>query len=116
MNRRIRLLLVSVLALAIVAAPALAAPVRVRATDNNTWSPFEQESSRGQRVVWKNPTTRKHTVTSYGSNWSKDVVIRPGERTRKAFKRTGTFRYRCRIHSHLDGSDCHGMCGRIRVR
>lgn len=97
------------------AAPALAAPVRVRATSNNTWSPLEQHASRGQRVVWTNPTGRRHSVTSYGRNWSKDTVIRAGERTRKVFRSTGTFRYRCRFHSRLDGTDCRGMCGRIVV-
>lgn len=115
MSRLLRLLLVAAISVALVAAPALAAPVRVRATSNSTWSPFEQHASRGQRVVWRNPTDRTHTVTSYGGNWSKSTVIRAGERTRKVFRRAGTFRYRCIRHSHLDGSDCHGMCGQILV-
>lgn len=115
MHRSVRIIFVAALSVAILAAPALAAPVRVRATSNNTWSPFEQHSSPGQRVVWKNPTGRRHSVTAFGGNWSKDTVIRAGERTRKVFRRTGTYRYRCRFHSHLDGTECHGMCGQIHV-
>lgn len=116
MTPRLRLLLVAALVLALAAAPALAAPVRVRATSNNTWNPFRQFSSRGQRVVWVNPTGVAHTVTAYGGNWRKHARIEPGERTRRVFRRAGRFKYRCRLHSHLAGTECHGMCGVIRVR
>ena len=115
MQRRFRILLVACVAVAFLAAPALGAPVRVRATSNNTWSPFRQNSVPGQRVVWTNPTGVNHTVTAYGGNWRKNVTIAPGERTRKVFRSTGRFKYRCKIHSHLAGSECHGMCGVIRV-
>lgn len=116
MTPRLRIVLVATIALALLAAPAFAAPVRVRATSNNTWSPFRQFSSPGQRVVWVNRTTVAHTVTSYGSNWSKNTRIGPGERTRKVFRRTGRFKYYCTIHGHVAGTECHGMCGVIRVR
>lgn len=115
MSRSIRLFLVAAMSVGLIAAPALAAPVRVRATSNNTWAPVEQHATTGQRVVWRNPTGRWHTVTSYGGNWSKDTRINAGERTRKVFRRVGTFRYRCTRHSRLDGADCQGMCGEIVV-
>ena len=115
MSRSIRVFLVAAMSVGLIAAPALAAPVRVRATSNNTWAPVEQHASRGQGVVWRNPTARAHTVTSYGGNWSKDSVISAGERTRKTFRRAGTFKYRCTRHSRLDGAECQGMCGQIVV-
>lgn len=114
MRRHLRILVVAV-AVALLAAPAIGAPVRVRATSDSTWSPFRQRSAPGQRVVWTNPTGIDHTVTAYGGNWSKNVTIASGERTGKVFRRTGRFRYRCKIHSHLAGTECHGMCGVIRV-
>lgn len=82
------------------------------------WEPGVRRIARGDRVVWKNPTSCQHTVTAYGGGWSKSTAIAPGERTGKRFRRSGTFTYRCltRGHSTLESGVCYGMCGRVRVR
>jgi plastocyanin len=112
-----RVLLTMCVAAAVLAVPAVSSgdTVRIRATSDRTWNPAFKSVAKGTRVVWKNPTGAKHTVTSYGSNWEKDTVIRAGERTSKTFLRRGAFYYRCKIHSTLSGSTCNGMCGHIHV-
>lgn len=104
----------------LLAAGPLAQPVgagkpRVKATRDQTWSPDFKHISPGKRLVWKNPTGKDHTVTAYGGNWSKNTTLTPGSKTRKKFKREGTYRYRCTIHSTLSGDNCSGMCGLIHV-
>lgn len=93
------------------------APTRIKATADDTWNPSPQHISRGTRVVWTNPEHlgAVHDVTAYGRGWDKRVVLQPGERTGKRFRKTGTYKYRCRRHSHLGDGGCHGMCGVIHV-
>ena len=81
------------------------------------WRPDVRHLSRGDRVVWTNPTGRTHTVTAYGGNWNKNSRIAPGERTRARFRRTGTYKFRCMTegHSALNNGRCVGMCGKVRV-
>ncbi len=111
------MLVVGVAAVGLVLVPGLAPAetYRVRATDSNTWSPDFRHIVKGNRMVWKNPTDRKHTVHAYGGNWSKSVVLPAGERTAKTFKRAGVFKYRCKIHSTVTDGECDGMCGVIHV-
>ena len=89
--------------------------VRIKATGSRTWNPSFKQVVKGTKVVWKNPTDIKHTVTAYGGNWSKAVTINPGERTSKTFRRTGAYNYRCKIHSTLSNGSCSGMCGHVHV-
>jgi plastocyanin len=114
MTRVFLMMSVAALVLAIPAV-SLGDPVRIRATSDRTWNPAFKSVAKGTKVVWKNPTGTKHTVTAYGSNWDKDTVIRAGERTSKIFRRGGAFYYRCKIHSTLSGSTCNGMCGHVHV-
>lgn len=112
--------LVASLVLALVALPALSwsAPVRVKATADDKWNPSYQHVAPSTRVVWMNPERlgEPHDVTAYGKNWSKSVLLEPGERTAKRFRQTGTFKYRCRLHStKRPGQQCQGMCGVIHV-
>jgi plastocyanin len=53
--------------------------------------------------VWKNPTGVKHSVTATSGNWSKDVVIKPGTKTAKVFKKRGAYDYKCRFHKDMTG-------------
>lgn len=85
----------------------------VKATTADRWNPDFVHASWGEKVIWKNPAWqgREHTVTAYGRNWSKDVFLDPGERTSKVFRKRGTYKYRCTLHSNLSNGNCSGMCG-----
>jgi len=117
LSKASRMLVVAAAAVGLAVTPgaARAETYRVKATDSNTWSPDFRHTVKGNRIVWKNPTDRKHTLHAYGGNWSKSVVLAAGERTRKTFKKAGVFKYRCKIHSTLSNGECDGMCGVIHV-
>ena len=87
----------------------------VKATSTQKWNPAKTSISKGVKVVWKNPTTSTHTVTAYSKNWSKNVTLSSGATTSFVFKNTGTFKFRCTIHSTLVGGVCSGMCGVVKV-
>lgn len=114
-----RALLVVGLVIALLAAAGISfgGPVRIRATAGNEWNPAYQHVAPGTRVVWVNPERldRTHHLVAYGRGWSKDEVLSPGERTGKRFRRVGTYKYRCRLHSHVQDGRCHGMCGVVHV-
>lgn len=82
------------------------------------WEPTVRRITKGDRIVWKNPTRCEHTVTAYAGKWSKDTALAPGERTAKRFRRTGRYKFRCMTpgHSILQDGVCTGMCGKVRVR
>lgn len=81
------------------------------------WEPGVRRITKGDRIVWKNPTQCEHTVTAWSGNWNKDTVLSPDESTRKRFRKAGTFKFRCMTtgHSVVQGGKCTGMCGRVRV-
>ena len=89
----------------------------VGCTENPHWEPTTRTISKGDRIVWKNPTSCEHTVNAYGGGWSKATGLPPGATTAKKFRRVGTYRFRCltRGHSVLENGVCTGMCGRVRV-
>lgn len=105
--------------LAILPGLAAADTVRVKAARSNgawTWQPDVRHAAPGDRIVWTNPTKKVHTLTAYGPGWSKDVTLRPGDRTGKRFSSKGSYYFRCSKHSHLaSNGDCHGMCGYVHV-
>ena len=121
MTRKLMVLALAVVAVFAFAAPSLGDTYRFRAVgsgNGSTWDPTVRHASRGDRIVWTNPTRGMHNVVAYGGNWSKNTTLNPGERTAKRFRRAGVFKFRCDLngHSHLasDGT-CHGMCGKVRV-
>ena len=95
------------------ASPSQAAPVRIRG-NNQRWHPHRVDITTGTRVVWRAVDTT-HTVTSYSRNWSKNTTIDAGQRTSFTFNNTGTFKFRCTIHSTLSNGVCSGMCGKVVV-
>lgn len=107
--------IVALAAVAVLPSTSLGGTTRIRATDNKTWNPAFKAVAKGTKVIWKNPTSRTHTVTAYKGAWSKNVKIKPGERTSKVFRHRGAFYYRCSIHSSLNGDVCDGMCGHVHV-
>ena len=116
-QRGTRLLVSLMLAAAMVAGSAgfANAAVVVKATSTRHWNPAKTTVAKGTKVVWKNPTTTTHTVTAYSKNWSKNVTLSSGATTSSVFKNTGTFKFRCTIHSTLVGGVCSGMCGVVKV-
>jgi plastocyanin len=81
------------------------------------WKPKHAYIGRGDRIRWKNPTSRIHDVRAYdkGTNWDFYRVLSPGESTLRKFRKRGTFFYRCARHSGIVSGKCRGMCGVIHV-
>ncbi len=118
MIAKLRFIVVVVLAASLFLAPAAFGDThRIKATAGNRWNPDFQHIHKGEKIRWKNPAAhdKTHVVKSYGGNWDKSVTLQPGEGTGKRFKRTGSFKYRCTLHSTLSGGECNGMCGLIHV-
>ena len=84
------------------AVPAQAATV-VKATGNLTFKPRTVNINKGSKVVWRNTCSCNHTVTATSNNWNKDTTIHAGDSTSFTFKRNGTYRYECTIHSGMTG-------------
>jgi plastocyanin len=80
-----------------------------------SWKPSSRTIDKGEKIVWKNPTSARHSVTAYGNGWSKDTTIAAGAKTGFKFRNSGTFLFRCKFHSTLDNGNCSGMCGSVRV-
>jgi plastocyanin len=117
-NRVLRLLVVGAIGIGLLLTPAaLADTRRVKATANDKWDPDFRHITKGDRIVWKNPARHDqvHNVKAYSNNWNKFETLSPGESTRKRFRRRGTYKYRCTLHSDLDNGQCSGMCGIIHV-
>ena len=118
-TKPLRLALASLVAFGLVFVPgvSLGAPVKIKATARDTWNPDFQHISPGQRVVWINPArhNQDHDLIAYGGNWRKRVMLYPGDRTAKRFRRVGTYKYFCRLHGHRSDGQCHGMCGVVHV-
>ena len=91
--RRILVSTVAVTALLLMASPSPADTFRIKAQGEPGtfhWQPDFRHINKGDRIVWKNPTSATHTVTAYSGPWDKNTAIGPGERTAKTFRKTGT--------------------------
>jgi plastocyanin len=78
---------------------------RVRIVDK-AFRPRNLTIARGTVVRWVNRGDLSHTTTSNRSLWDSGTLA-PGDTFRRRFRRAGTFRYHCTIHS--------GMTARITV-
>lgn len=74
---------------------------RVRMVDN-AFRPRKVTVSRGTRVRWVNRGQASHTATSNTGLWDSGLVA-PGDAWARTFRRAGTFRYRCAIHTTMTG-------------
>ena len=117
MTRRILVSALALVALVVLATPSPADTIRVKATADRRWSPDFRHISKGDKIVWKNPTTGTHTVTAYKGRWSKNTSLAPGSRTAFRFTSKGAYFYRCTqpSHSSVVNGECNGMCGEIHV-
>jgi len=72
---------------------------RVRIVDN-AFRPRNLSIARGTVVRWVNRGDRSHTTTSNGSVWDSGTLS-TGDTFRRRFRRAGTFRYHCEIHTGM---------------
>lgn len=111
--------LLTIGALLLVAGPSQGDTFRIRATGSKSegfdWKPDFKPISKGDRIVWKNPTNVKHTVTAYKGPWTLNTVLEPGTTVKKVFKQNGAYYYRCKFHSTMSDGICSGMCGHVHV-
>lgn len=121
-KRAVVIVLVAVaMSLLFAGTPSVADTSRIKAAGSSSsgwrWDPASRSISPGDRIVWKNPTGKRHTVTAYGGGWSKSTTIDPGERTSQRFSSRGTYKFRCIVqgHSALNDGRCVGMCGKVVV-
>jgi plastocyanin len=117
LTRRLAVTVVAAGAVVGLAAPSFGDTTRIKAIKKNDrylWNKDFVTISKGDKVVWKNPTNVDHTVTFY-QGASKNTRIDEGERTSKKFRKRGAFLYRCTIHSQLNDGECSGMCGHVHV-
>jgi len=101
------------LAISSIGVPAASAATLVRGSSMR-WHPATATIARGGVIKWKAVDTR-HTVTSYGTNWSFSRSLAAGSSTTRTFNRRGTYKYYCTIHGSVSGGVCSGMCGKIVV-
>ena len=97
------------------ATPGLTDTSTVKATASDTWKKVHTYIGKGDSVRWKNPDTETHDLTAYGGGWKVNEQLAPGDTFKKRFRKKGTFRYRCVIHSGIVGGACKGMCGFVHV-
>lgn len=99
-----------------VGTPASAATAVVKAKGSkNKWRPVHTYIAKGDKVSWRNRSTRVHDVTAWGGGWRFSRVLSPGERAGRRFKKRRTYRYRCVRHSAIVNNRCQGMCGFVHV-
>ena len=115
MARRFVALAMAGTSLFVFAGPSMGAATTVKATDRS-YSPGSKSVSKGTKVVWKNADDERHNVTSYKGAWSKNSDLPEGSKTAFTFRKKGTYKYRCTLHSKLDDGQCEGMCGSVSVR
>lgn len=118
MHRRTKLLLAATLAGALLlpaagstgavrreaSSTASATTYRVRILDNY-FKPARITISPGDRIRWVNRGEVVHTTTSRTGLWHRSLA--PGETYTRTFRKAGTYRYYCTLHS--------GQTGRIVV-
>ena len=110
-------LIAAVVVALLVPTAALSATTRVRLV-GTSFRQASVEINRGDTVRWRNDSYDSHTITSYGTNWSRsmNVTLGFGATTARRFRSLGTFKYRCVQHStKLRGQPCQGMCGVVKV-
>lgn len=118
--RRFLVPVLALVALMGLSVPAPADSFNVKASGspgNYRWQPDFRHITKGDKIVWKNPTSATHTVTAYAGPWNKNSSVPAGGKTSFRFTKKGTYDFRCTQpgHSTVSGGECNGMCGQIHV-
>ena len=66
-----------------------------------SFSPEEIRIKKGERIVWTNNDSVKHTVTSDSGIELDSPSLEKGETYSHIFDKTGTFSYHCTFHSSM---------------
>lgn len=78
------------------------------------WSPKRVGIEEGSRVKWLS-VSFDHVLVAHGGNWNFHHALPEGASVTRRFADSGTFLFRCRIHSTLVNGRCDGMCGKVVV-
>jgi plastocyanin len=78
------------------------------------WSPRLTRVAHGTTIEWL-AVTNDHHIVAYGGNWMYNQPLPNGASVHRRFATSGTFLFRCSIHSTLANGVCQGMCGKIIV-
>ena len=87
----------------------------VKAVSGEKWRKVHTYIGKGDSVTWKNADSEEHDLTAYGGGWKLSEQMAPGDSVKHRFKKKGTYRYRCTIHSGIVNGACQGMCGFVHV-
>jgi plastocyanin len=83
-------------------------PVAVSATGSNTFSPSAVTIKAGCIIKWTQTSSTGHTTTnttpSLGSLWDSPNPIGQNLSYQYQFNTTGSFPYKCRVHSGMTGT------------
>ena len=72
---------------------------------NYSFTPAAITIKMGTHVTWTNDDTVPHTVTeSDGQNGPNSSDLAPGKSYSFTFNQTGTFKYRCNLHTDMTGT------------
>jgi len=74
---------------------------RVRMIDN-VYRPKKVTVVRGTRIRWVNRGLASHTATANSGAWDSGLVA-SGDTWARTFRKAGTFRYHCTLHSAMTG-------------
>jgi plastocyanin len=121
-SRRLAVFTVALIGLA--ACAAMAASTAVQMTDSDAFVPKEVSIKTGDTVVWKNVSSKVHTVTDdatlaavaehvtipAGVKPFNSGRIQPGDEYSYKFTTPGTYKYVCVPHED------HGMVGTVVVK
>jgi plastocyanin len=58
----------------------------------------------GQTVTWKNTTSATHTATADNFTAFDTGFIASGSKATHKFKKAGTFKYHCNVHTYMKGT------------
>ena len=66
------------------------------------FTPLTMTVHKGDTVVWRDKTTVAHTVTFNNGSYNK--TVQPGGSVKRVFRKRGTFKYHCSIHTYMHGT------------
>src|SRR5438093_2432558 len=74
------------------------------------WSPSHDTAHKGQKIVWKNPTSVTHTLKFYKGPWKglSLKTIHAGDSFKKKAKKKGTYLFYCTLHGFVSNGTCSG--------
>ena len=80
---------------------ALASTTTVKIVDF-AFRPQKLSVTKGTRVKWVNKDSVSHTTTANRGQWDSGTLA-SGDAFSRTFKKAGTFRYHCSLHSSMVG-------------